>query len=409
MNLQNWLNNYINDPQNSDICFNIALCYDELGQTSSAAGYYLRSVEFGNDDDKKYESLLKIASCFERQGNRVFTLKGVLLQAIALLPKRPEAYFLLARVYERNKDWQESYTISNIGEQLATDEPKTLTDVDYPGKWGFKFEKAIVGWWIGLYDESASLFRELNNEHNIPYYYKTSIESNLQLVGNNWKDPSIYRKHQFKDLRYKFDNAHSIEQNYSQCYQDMFVLSILNGKKNGKYLEIGCADPFYGNNTALLEKDFGWTGISIDIDQNMVDKFKTERNNTVIQSDATKVNYSELLGDTLNWDYLQIDCDPPTVSYEVLTKIPFHTHKFAVITFEHDHYADDTQTIREKSRKYLKSFGYELIVNNISPDDYSPYEDWWVHPHLSTGRGMQLMKSINDKVKNSKKYIFNQL
>jgi hypothetical protein len=140
----------------------------------------------------------------------------------------------------------------------------------------------------------------------------------------------------------------------------------------------------------------------------MVDKFKQERNNTVIQSDATKIDYSKLLKDELVWDYLQVDCDPPTVSYEVLTKIPFHTHKFKVITFEHDHYADDTQTIRDKSRKYLESFGYELVVDNISPDDYSPYEDWWVYLSLVDVNIVKLMKQVNNKVKNSKKYIYNK-
>ena len=64
-------------------------------------------------------------------------------------------------------------------------------------------------------------------------------------------------------------------------------------------------------------------------------------------------------------DYLQIDVDPAHISYEVLLKIPFHKHKFRVITFEHDYYANPTSDIREKSREYLKSFGYELIVNDV--------------------------------------------
>jgi hypothetical protein len=33
-----------------------------------------------------------------------------------------------------------------------------------------------------------------------------------------------------------------------------------------------------------------------------------------------------------------------------------------------------------------ESFGYELIVNYISPDNYSPYEDWWIYPQLINGR-----------------------
>jgi len=406
MSIQQALSKFINDPYNDKTTFDLANLYYDQNQTASALAYYLRVTEL--DSNLIYPSLLRIGLCLEKQNNRISSVKGLYLHAISHSPLLPEAYFLLSRLYERNKDWQESYTIATIGEQLTTDESQILIDVEYPGRWGFKFEKAVVGWWMGLHDESAHLFRELKKEYNIPHHYKASIESNLQLIGNNWKDPSIYRKHQFSNLRFKFEGASNIEQNYSQCYQDIFVLSMLNGKKNGKYLEIGCADPFYGNNTALLEKEFEWTGISIDIDQSMVDKFALERKNKVIQSDATKINYSELLGDTLNWDYLQIDCDPPTVSYDVLTKIPFHTHKFAVITFEHDHYADDTQSIREKSRKYLKSFGYELMVNDISPDDYSPYEDWWIYPQLAAGRGMQLMRSINDKIKNASKYIYNE-
>jgi hypothetical protein len=182
---------------------------------------------------------------------------------------------------------------------------------------------------------------------------------------------------------------------------------MLNGKRNGTYLEIGCADPYYGNNTALLENEFGWSGTSVDIDSKLVETFNNHRNNKAIQKDATKINYSELLQNNLIIDYLQIVCDPPSISYEVLQKIPFHTHKFAVITFEHDDYIDDTQSIRDKSRKFLQSFGYELIVSNVAPDDYCSYEDWLVHPDLIDRNIINVMKDNSDTVKKAEKYIYN--
>lgn len=408
MEIVDLLKTYIENPKDSNINFKLGRKYEDIGQTAAAAGYYLRSVEFGYDNNRIYEALLRIALCFEKQGNRVFTIKGILLRAISLLPKRPEAYFLLSRVYERNKDWQESYTTSIIGYTLATDEPNTTTDVEYPNKWVFLFEQAVSGWWIGLHDESLYLFRKLKKEYNLPFIYKNAVENNLKNLGN-WKEPSLYNSNYYLDLKYKFQNAYTIKQNYSQCYQDMFVLSMLNGKRNGTYLEIGCADPYYGNNTALLEKEFEWKGISIDIDSKLVEIFNNNRDNKAIQKDATKINYNELLQKNLIIDYLQIDCDPPAISYKVLQKIPFHTHKFAVITFEHDHYLDDTQSIRDKSRKFLQSFGYELVVSNISPDDYCSYEDWWVHPDLVDRNIIDIMKDNSDIIKKAEKYIYNQL
>lgn len=403
MNLQYWLDNYILDPYNPENSFQLGLRYEEQGQTASAAGYFLRSVEFGTDTNRMYEALLKIALCFERQTNRVFTLKGTLLRAIALLPKRPEAYFLLARVYERNKDWQECYTLSTIAYDYATDEPNTISNVEYPGKYGFIFEKAVSGWWIGLMDESLHLFRVLNKNYKLDHVYKISVQNNLKNLGN-WKSPIKYTKNKYQKLKYKFKNSENLKINYSQCFQDIFVLSILDGKRDGTYLEIGCADPLYGNNTALLEKEYGWTGISIDIDSQWSTKWEQQNRKCFIEN-ALKINYSELLKNNII-DYLQIDCDPPSISFEVLQKIPFHTHKFAVITFEHDHYADDTQSIKDKSRKYLQSFGYELVVSNVSPDDYCDYEDWWVHPDLVDRKIINIMKATDDTIKKIDKYIY---
>lgn len=410
MSLNYWLDNYITDPRNQEINFNLGWEYEKMGQTASAAGYYLRSVEFGKDNSKIYEALLRISLCFEKQGNRVFTIKGILLRAISVLPKRPEAHFLLSRIYERNKDWQEGYTAAMLGYEFATDEPNTKTDVEYPGKWAFIFEKAVCGWWVGLYDESISLFRSLQS-YNMPSVYADSVKRNLDQLGSMWKEPLLYHKGYYEQLRYKFNEAHLITRNYSQCYQDMFALCMTNGKQHGTYLEIGSADPFYGNNTALLE-EMGWRGVSVDIDANSVKTFNEQRENKAIQSDATKLDYSRVLEEanfTDVIDYLQIDCDPPAVSYEVLTKIPFWDYKFRVITFEHDAYVDPTGSIREKSRKYLESHGYVLAVRNIAPDKYSAYEDWWVHPDLVDTNILQRMLLDTEDPKKADDYMLNNL
>jgi len=127
--------------------------------------------------------------------------------------------------------------------------------------------------------------------------------------------------------------------------------------------------------------------------------------------DATIANYDTILSDTNwgnDWDYLQLDCEPPHNTFEVLLSIPFEKYRFAVITYEHDYYCDETKSYRDKSRKYLESKGYELVVDNISPDDNSPFEDWWVHPDLVDKDVLNIIKSVTNTTKKAENYIYNK-
>jgi hypothetical protein len=174
----------------------------------------------------------------------------------------------------------------------------------------------------------------------------------------------------------------------------MFVLTVLNGKRNGTYLEIGSEEPKYKSNTYLLESTFDWNGISVEIDEPEVARFRAERSNPVICADATKLDYVALL-EKANFptyiDYLQIDTEPSSTSFEVLLSIPFDKYKFAVVTFEHDHAVDFSRTYREKSRRYMKSLGYVLIVPDAGPTDWYSMEDWWVEPTLVDVNQLRMM------------------
>jgi FkbM family methyltransferase len=50
-------------------------------------------------------------------------------------------------------------------------------------------------------------------------------------------------------------------QSFSQYSQDLFVLSILNHKKNGYFIDFGATDGIFLSNSYLLERDYGWSGI----------------------------------------------------------------------------------------------------------------------------------------------------
>ena len=401
------LMNYIKDSKNPLGNFILGNFYEKLGQTASAVSFYVRCAEFGEDKLLQYESLLRAGLCFNKQGSRVFLVKGIFLRAVSLMPERPEAYFLLSRTYERNKDWQEAYSWASVGGNKFTKdmEFKELhSDVEYPGLYGFMFEKAVAGWWIGLYEESLHLFKILDKRTDMKTVFKESVKNNLKNLWNTWKDPIRYDNSMYEKLRFKFDGANIIDQNYSQCYQDMFVLTMLNGKQNGRFLEIGCGDPFFGNNTYLLEKDFGWEGISVDIDSAMTKKFAENRKSRVITHDAVTLGYNNIL-DQADYDYLQIDCDPPIVSLNVLKRVPFEFHRFAVITFEHDFYNGDNSIIREDARKYLTSFGYKMVVGNVAADEYYSFEDWWIHPELVEAYIVELMRDESQEPHKADKYM----
>jgi hypothetical protein len=76
-----------------------------------------------------------------------------------------------------------------------------------------------------------------------------------------------------------------------------------------------------------------------------------------------------------------------------------------VITYEHDYYVDVSRTYRDKSREYLKSKGYKLVVSNVSPTTWSSFEDWWVHPDLIPKKRIKQIKNKDKSVKKIDDYM----
>jgi FkbM family methyltransferase len=51
---------------------------------------------------------------------------------------------------------------------------------------------------------------------------------------------------------------------HAQFGQDLFVLQLLGGKRNGYFLDSGASDGISESNTYMLERKFGWTGICVE-------------------------------------------------------------------------------------------------------------------------------------------------
>jgi hypothetical protein len=193
-----------------------------------------------------------------------------------------------------------------------------------------------------------------------------------------------------REFKYPLNNVERLigKHSHSQAGQDFFVIGLLQGKLNGTYLEIGASHPSGGNNTFLLDTMFGFTGSSIEINQNVVNDWNQLRPQSNLQiCDALTFDYTSL---PTHFDYLQIDIEPQMNNLRVLEKV-LKSQTFSVITFEHDVWRNtqETQFVMNESRKLLLNYGYELVVNNVTilpgegkgiGDEPIHFEDWYANP-----------------------------
>lgn len=405
MSIKNNLLKYIENPNDPKNMFDLGVTYFNEGQTAMSISMFLKCAEHSDNTDIVYESLLKVAQSLKKQKRRNYSELGVYLQALNVDSNRPEAYFLISQLYERLGDWLNAYTYANIGTKFDPYHKVTKTHIDYQPLYGNLFQKAVTSWWIGNVSESAELFYKLADEygHHLTPHYKKLVLNNINLLGLRNHKHLIHYYYRNNELKVKFKGYKKIQRNYSQAYQDLFVLTMLKGKENGKFLEIGSGNPIYGSNTYLLEKEFNWSGVSIDIDSKYKYSFENDRKSNLCIGDATTLNYNKLISDNNIednvFDYLQLDCDPPENTYKAMLRIPFNKFKFAVITYEHDDYTNQEKDYKKLSREYLSNKGYVLVVNNVAPDRLCSFEDWWVHPDLVDEDVINKMKYISNEAK----------
>jgi hypothetical protein len=185
--------------------------------------------------------------------------------------------------------------------------------------------------------------------------------------------------------RHRFNGIDKITTSYSQSMQDIFILTLLNGKTNGTYLELGAFDPVNWNNTYLLSQ-FGWTGVSIDIIKTLESTWKEKRPTSIfIGQDAFTIDYSALL-EKYNFpkqiDFLQVDIDDVNANI-LLDSLLLLGYRFSVIMAEHDFFIPGNADEKLGLENVLNKHNYKRLVENVTckdfgSDDHVPYEDWWI-------------------------------
>ena len=409
--------NVVNDPYNDLFNYNLAYFYEMRNQYAIAYSFYLRCAEFTDDKVLSSEALMRCSLCISKQKNRCQKELYLIKHAMTASPNSIEPYYIASLYFSwrsgntpEKRFWLDSYMYACMGINILENNLQTTSfknDIGYT-KVNIYYQKAFAGSNIGKLDEAREIYTQILTTFEISDEIRKLIVIKKQQLPEPSHPIATYTNNKLDSLKFYFKNCHKIEYNYSQIYQDMFTLSMHNGKNYGTYLEIGAGDYKYGNNTYLLEKEFDWSGISIDFNKAHVETFNNIRKKCLCK-DATKIDYIKLLNqnyESTNIDYLQLDCDPPNITFDILTKIPFNNYKFGVITYEHDYYNDNTGNYREKSRDFLKEKGYKLIAGNISSyEDKCPFEDWWVHPELVDENIYKLFERNDDIPINGEKYM----
>ena len=197
----------------------------------------------------------------------------------------------------------------------------------------------------------------------------------------------------------------------AQLRQDLFVLSQLDFRRDGWFVEFGAADGLKGSNTWLLENDYGWTGIVAEPARTWHEALVRNRrcrvdarcvwsvsDATLTFNEAPEAYYSTIdrfsavdmheekrregrsyqvptvsLMDLLREhgapdtiDYLSIDTEGS--EFEILSRFDFQRYRFKVVTCEHN-----MTSMRESLHRLFTANGYVRVLESISLVD-----DWYV-------------------------------
>ena len=179
------LEDYVYDTENAEKNYNLAKWYEEQGHITSAHTYYLRAAERSQDNNIAYSALIRASFCYKAQGARDLTEKGLLENALVLLPERPEAYYFLSLIYEKKQEWQNCYIFANFGLECYKNK---IDDIDIPefgGKHLLIYQKSVSSWWWGKGEESRNLIIELckNYWDKLDEHYKKLVIDSIGKYG----------------------------------------------------------------------------------------------------------------------------------------------------------------------------------------------------------------------------------
>jgi hypothetical protein len=194
---------------------------------------------------------------------------------------------------------------------------------------------------------------------------------------------------------------------YSLSGQDKWVLETLNFKTNGFFVDLGSGNGIKYSNTYILETEYQWTGICVDVNK---DKFKElEINRTSININNAIYNYdgtclidddgkiNDMSGTTVNCntfdniimnsgnndiiDYVSINVGGKEL--DVIKNIDFEKNQIVLMSIQQNQYKVQYNNI-DPIFYHMLDNGFNAFIVGVlgeDPSDYlrykQPYENWY--------------------------------
>lgn len=241
--------------------------------------------------------------------------------------------------------------------------------------------------------------------------FKRNFFLNLAFKNKFFYRPFLYYNIYIRNFKFFF------KESSSQDKEDIFIKNFFKNKKKGTYIDIGCYNPIFWNNTFKLFQR-GWSGINIDAQKLNIDLFNIARpkdyNICAIISDKEKKskiinlegeNNSPVLTSSYSYakkmkkifnktlifetvktktfknivkennikikkiNFLNIDCEGN--DYNVLKSVNIKKYKPNLICIEISHLSSNIE--KKNILKYLKRNNYKLIKKNSVSSFFSRY------------------------------------
>lgn len=215
----------------------------------------------------------------------------------------------------------------------------------------------------------------------------------------------------------RFDPAVAYEMpTNSQIEQERWVFAMCNGRRDGRFAEIGAFDGVLHSNSYFLESEHGWKGVCVEPNPALFARLKESRSAVCLERavyresgqvlsfipsqeigtlaefadsdryaedraeaanrhgliDVETICFAEIaaMGDfaETGFDYVSLDTEGSEL--DILRTIDLARHRIALLTIEHNF----VEPRREEMRLLLAEAGYERL--NVG------FDDWYWHPAI---------------------------
>lgn len=173
-NIKECLIEFINNPYNDIINFNLAVAYEEEKQYASAFSYYLRSAEFTDNNILASESLVRCSLCLNKQEERDQKELYFIKHAITASPNSIEPYYIASLYFSwrsgnipEKRNWLDSYMYANMAINLIENnlecKEKFRIPIDFD-VYNLYYQKGYAGMNIGKINEARDIFIKILQE-----------------------------------------------------------------------------------------------------------------------------------------------------------------------------------------------------------------------------------------------------